>query len=92
MKIQRTREKSLKKSLRESKRYLLLKENNKEKAEKAILDYIGILGYSKASPIWIKNNILSVNRTEIEKVKAGLLLAGIEVKKVSGTLKGLGKN
>jgi RNase P/RNase MRP subunit POP5 len=86
----RKKEKSLNPSLRENKRYLLLEGNiNKEEVEKAILDYIGILGYGKAGVMWM-SNILAVNRKEVDKVKAGLLLAGIKVKRVSGTLKGLG--
>jgi RNase P/RNase MRP subunit POP5 len=75
--------------LREKKRYLKIKGKEQEKAEKAILDYIGILGFAKASPVWVKNDILAVNRKEADKVKAGLLLEGIEVKKVSGTLKSI---
>lgn len=87
----RKKEKSLKKSIREKRRYLLLGKVSKEKAEKAILDYIGILGYGKASPVFVKDNVLAVDRKEVDKVKASLLLSGIEVKRVSGTLKGLEK-
>tara|TARA_Y100000310_G_C20562670_1_gene753841 strand:+ start:759 stop:1043 length:285 start_codon:yes stop_codon:yes gene_type:complete len=92
MKSKRKKEKSLKKSMRDRKRYLLLEKTSKEKAEKAILDYIGILGYGKSGVMWIKNNILAVNRESVNNVKAGLLLAEIDVKKVSGTLRGLNKN
>jgi len=85
----RKKEKSLKPSLRENKRYLLLEGNmSKDEVEKAILDYIGILGFSKAGVMWV-SKILAVNKKEVDKVRAGLLLAGIKVKKVSGTLKGL---
>ena len=85
----RKKEKSLKPSLRENKRYLLLEGNiSKEDVEKAILDYIGILGFSKAGVMWV-GNVLAVNRQEVDKVKAGLLVVGIKVKRVSGTLKGL---
>ena len=87
----RKKEKNLKPSLREKKRYLLLEEPKKEEVEKAILDYVGILGYGKASPIFVNNDILAVNRRETDKVKAALLLSGIKVKRVSGTLKGLKK-
>jgi RNase P/RNase MRP subunit POP5 len=90
----------LKSSARESKRYILLK-GNKSEVEKAILDFIGILGYSKAAPYWVidrkkignGNLILSVNRKEIDKIKASFAISAdkIEVLKVSGTLKGLGK-
>ena len=78
----------LKPSSKIKRRYLLLEANSKEEIEKAILDYIGILGYSKAGVSWI-GKILAVNRKEVDKVKAALLLAGIKVRKVSGTLKGL---
>jgi len=90
--MKRKKEKSLKKSMREKKRYLLLGKATRDNVEKAILDYIGILGWGKACPVFIKgkNSILAVNRGEVDKVKAALLLGGIEVKKVSGTLKGLG--
>ena len=85
------KERNLRKSLREKKRYLLLNWTDKDKVEKAILDYIGVFGWGKSSPIWIKNNILAVNRKEVDKIKAGLLLDGVIVKRVSGTLKGLRK-
>jgi len=79
--------------MREKKRYLLLEKINRDVVEKAILDYIGILGYGGACPVWVKGreNILAVNREQVDKVKAALLLANIKVKKVSGTLKSLGK-
>lgn len=75
--------------MRENKRYLLVESADKEKIEKAILDYLGIYGWAKASPVFA-GKILAVNRQEVNKIKAGLLIAGIKVKKVSGTLKGLG--
>lgn len=74
--------------MRENRRYLLV-DVDKELIEKAILDYIGILGFAKASPVFISKNIFSVNRQSMDGVKAGLLLAGIRVKKISGTIKGL---
>jgi RNase P/RNase MRP subunit POP5 len=87
--MRRRKEKSLKPSMREKKRYLLLGEVDKKEVEKAILDYVGILGYAKASPVFIKSDVLAVNRKEVDKIKAALLLASIQVKRVSGTLKGL---
>ena len=90
--------KSLKPSLRENKRYLLIEgEELRKNVEKAILDFIGTLGYSKTDLDWIKegknNAIISVNRETVNNVKASLALfpKKIEVKKVSGTLKGLKK-
>ena len=89
--MKRKKEKILKKSMRENKRYLLLEKAGKEKVEKAILDYIGILGYAKACPEFVrgKTGVLAVNRKQLDNVKASLELANISVKKVSGTLKGL---
>tara|TARA_Y100000034_G_scaffold127091_1_gene179347 strand:+ start:4152 stop:4421 length:270 start_codon:yes stop_codon:yes gene_type:complete len=85
----------LKPSARISKRYLLLK-GKKAEIEKAILDYIGVLGYAKASPIWVhrmKGMVLAVNRKEIDNVRGAFAVSEnkVEVLKVSGTLKGLSK-
>ena len=53
--------KPLKPSIREKKRYLLLKgHKSKKDVENAIMRYIGVLGYSKASPSWISKNILAI--------------------------------
>jgi RNase P/RNase MRP subunit POP5 len=79
----------LRPSQRENRRYLLIETSKKEDVKKAILDYIGLLGWAKATPFFVKEKILTVNRKEIDKVKAALVLAGIKVIKVSGTLKGL---
>ena len=79
-------EKKLKPSMRENKRYLLF-QAGKEDVEKAILDYIGILGYSKAGISFPKKDILAVNREMLDDVRASLALADIKVLKVSGTLK-----
>lgn len=82
--------------MRENKRYLLItgKELRKN-VEKAILDFIGILGYSKVGLEWIKDNkdsaIICINREMINQVRASLCVCPkkMEVRKVSGTLKGL---
>jgi len=81
-------EKKLKPSHRENKRYILF-EGSKERVEEAILKFIGILGYGKAGIVFLGNNILAVNREEIDKVRASLVLAGIKIKRVSGTIAGL---
>ena len=89
--------KSLKPSMRENKRYLLIKsaktENLKENVEKAILDFAGVRGMSKTGPSWIKDNIICINREAVDLVRASLVVfpEKIEVLRVSGTLKGLGK-
>lgn len=79
--------------MRENKRYLKLSGDfNKKDVEEIILRYIGILGYSRASPMFVKKNILAVNRSEVEKIKASFVLSKkIKVVKVSGTIKGLEK-
>jgi len=89
----RKREQILNPTMRENRRYLLLETSTtKEDIEKAILDYIGILGYSRASPVFMPGNILAVNREVLNEVRAALALSEkkIVVKKVSGTIKGLG--
>jgi len=81
-------------SHREKKRYLLLKGKDlKKNVPQAIKEFVGNLGLSEATPIPIKENIFSVNRKSLEKVKASLAVypEKIELIKVSGTLKGLNK-
>lgn len=76
------------------KRYLLI-EGTKEEVEKAILDYLGILGYAKASPMFVKKGkglILVIDRGEVDNVRAAFELnKGIRIVGVSGTIKGLDK-
>ncbi len=83
--------KILKPSMRDKKRYILLKGKfTKKQVEDMILKYIGILGFSKAGMIWISPKILAVNRKELNKVRASFVLTNnVQVEKVSGTLKGL---
>lgn len=85
----------LRPSAKLNKRYLLIK-GSRESVEQAILDYLGILGWAKAAPAFIsskdKEVILSVNRQELSNVTAAFaLVKDIELRKVSGTLAGLGK-
>lgn len=88
--------KPLKPSMREKKRYLLVKgKNPKENIEKAIKDFIGVLGISKVGLGWIKTGkdsaIISINREMVDNVRASLAVwpEKMTVTKVSGTLKGL---
>lgn len=81
-------------SHREDKRYLLLEGKNlKKNVYSAIKEFIGNLGLSEATPIWIEENILSINRKSLDKVRASFVVFPEEIKilKVSGTLKGLKK-
>ena len=82
--------------MKENKRYLLVGgENLRGNIEKAILDFIGVLGMSKTALEFIKENkdsaIISVNREMVDSVRAAICVAPkkMEVRKVSGTLKGL---
>ena len=90
----RSKRLKLKASQRDNRRYLLILERDNEKIEKAILDYIGILGFAKSAYMPVKGVagkfIGSVRRESLNEVRASLALAGISVSKVSGTLKGLG--
>lgn len=86
--MERKREKNLIPSHKENRRYILF-EGNKKDVENAILEYIGVLGFSKASPFFIKENIVAVNREEIEKVRASFIFKNIKILRVSGTIKGL---
>lgn len=82
-------------SQRIKKRYLFIS-GKKEDIERAIIDYLGILGYAKASPIFVKSDskegkvILAVARSEINNVRAAFeLVKSVKVLRVSGTIKGL---
>ena len=84
--------KPLKPSHRENKRYLLLtgRDANKKTVEQVILEFIGVLGYAKASPVFVKENILAVNRKALNNIRASFLASDkdISIAKVSG---GIGK-
>jgi len=88
--------KPLKPSMRENKRYMLVK-GKPEDIEKAILDFIGVLGMSKSGLQWIKkskdSSIISVNRKAVNDVRASFAAWQNEIstKRISGTLKGLKK-
>jgi RNase P/RNase MRP subunit POP5 len=88
--------KNLKPSMRENKRYLLVRGKNlNENIEKAILDFIGVLGMSKLGLEFIEKKqdsaIIGVNREGVDKVRASLVIwpEKMEVMRISGTLKGL---
>lgn len=90
--------KSLKPSMRENKRYLLVRGKNlKRNLEEAILEFIGVLGMSKVGLGWIKTDtnsvVISVNREMVDSVRASFCVwpEKMTVEKVSGSLKGLGR-
>ncbi len=86
--------KPLKPSHREKKRYLFISgaDANQKEIDKAILSFVGILGYAKASPQLIRTVkrklVLAINRSELDKVRASFLLSGkdIRIEKVSGMI------
>ena len=86
--------KSLRPSMKENKRYLLVSGKTGD-IEKAILDFVGVLGMSRAGLSWIKKSagsaIISVNREAVNEVRASLAVwpEKISVERVSGTLKSL---
>lgn len=88
--------KALKPSMREHKRYLLVK-GDVGNIEKAILDFIGVLGMSRVGLVWVKKSresvVIGINREMLDKVRASFVICKpeIRVEKVSGTLKGLGE-
>jgi RNase P/RNase MRP subunit POP5 len=86
--------KSLKPSMRERKRYLLVRgENLKTNVEKSINDFVGVLGMSKVGLRWIQHKgcqaIISVDRKMVDFVKASFCIypERIEIKRVSGSLR-----
>lgn len=82
-------------TLRTKHRYLLLEGATRQEIESIILDYLGILGWAKATPFFVEHSgkgiVLAVDRAELENVKAAFALAkpSVVVRRVSGTLKGL---
>lgn len=92
--------KALKPSHREHKRYLLLsgKDASRENIEETILKFIGILGFAKASPEFIKLTkpkqgklVLSVNRQELDKIKSAFAVSNkdITIERISGVVSNL---
>lgn len=82
-------------SSRDNRRYFLVECDDEKKMEKAILEYIGILGMAKAAYMFVEKRngfvIGSCVREELNKVLASLAFAHIKVLRVSGTLKSLNK-
>ena len=78
-------------------RYILLAGASKEQIEQTILEFIGVLGWARAAPLFVqrigKDVVLAVERGSLDEVKAAFAASplGIQVLRVSGTLKGLGR-
>ena len=86
--------KSLKPSHRKKKRYLLIKgrDASQKNIEDYILEFIGVLGFAEASPVFIKTDkdkvILEIERKSLDKIRTSFLLSGKDLKivKVSGSV------
>ncbi len=84
----------LRPSARDKRRYFLVRASNAE-VEDAILDYVGVLGFAKSAYVKVNTKefpgmlVGSCLVKSLDEVRAGLVLAGISIEKVSGTLKGL---
>lgn len=82
----------LKPSARDKRRYFLVSASN-DKVEKAILEYLGVLGMAKAAYMKVKSvggkMVGSCLRESLNDVRAALGMVGIKIEKVSGTIKGL---
>jgi hypothetical protein len=90
-------------SARDNRRYFYMNSDEKSKIEKAILDYIGILGFSKSAFIFVETPagvspegqkgklVGSCLRESLEDVRASLAFAKIKIQKVSGTIAGLSR-
>jgi RNase P/RNase MRP subunit POP5 len=82
----------LKPTARDNRRYFYMNSTDKSKIEKAILEYIGILGFSKSAFMFVEVEdklIGSCLRESLEDVRASLAFAKIKIQKVSGTIAGL---
>lgn len=83
----------LRPSARDNRRYFVCNAKTNEEIEKAILDYIGILGLAKSAYMFVKEQketlMGSCLRESLNEVLAALAFARIKVFKVSGTIKGL---
>ena len=84
----------LRPSERDRRRYFIVRASNQQ-IEKAILEYIGILGFAKSAYMKVEiigfagKTVGSCLAETLDEVRAALGLAGISIEKVSGTLKGL---
>lgn len=79
-------------TMRDRKRYFLLKMIPEKKVEKAILKFVGELGYAEANPMFVRKSgflILSINHHMMDKIRTSLALSGINVIRVSGTIEAL---
>jgi RNase P/RNase MRP subunit POP5 len=84
---------TLKPSAKDKRRYFLTEEKN-DKIEKSILEHLGTIGYAKTAYKEVKEKgttktIGSCTTQTLQQVRTALALNGINITKVSGTIKGL---
>ena len=82
-------------SARDARRYFYMNSKDRDKIEKAILEYIGVLGFAESAFMFIQNKegklIGSCVRESLERVRASLAFKGIKIQRVSGTIAGLSR-
>ncbi len=89
----------LKASARDNRRYFIVSsldvgDVSNERIERAILDYIGVLGLAKSAYMFVKKKnekklVGSCLRESLNDVRASLAFYGMKIDRVSGTIKGL---
>lgn len=92
--VKKVKRLKLKPSARDKRRYFLTRASN-SKIEVAIMEYIGVLGFAKSAYKQVISKdfegftVGSCLVKSLDDVRAGLALKGINIEKVSGTLRGL---
>ena len=77
--------------------YLLIDGGSRSEIEKIILDYLGVLGWAKASPIFVEGGkkegriIIALERREVNNIRAAFeaFSGNLKIIRASGTIKGL---
>jgi len=77
-------------SLKEKRHYLVFK-GDKEKVEKALMEFLGILGWAKIAPVILVSKrdygVIGFNRKYANEIRAAFAFYGLEVLGISGTIK-----
>jgi RNase P/RNase MRP subunit POP5 len=77
-------------SLKEKKHYLVFK-GDKDKVEKALYEFLGVLGFAKAAPLIVESKkgygVLSFNRQYTNEIRAAFSFYHLETLGISGTIK-----
>ena len=86
----------LKPSARDKRRYILVSGSvDKEHIDDIMLKYLGIFGFARAAYKLVSKSrnkiVISCLRKYLNDVKSALLLEGLNIENVSGSMKGLKK-